>query len=123
MTADHICQRGLSIKDFAAKKPEISRKLFFIFRVCQPISQANLFLMITLRINSQEITVAQGSTVATAILAGEAEIFRRSISGEPRFPLCGMGACFECRITINGVKHQRSCQILAEEGMMIETDR
>ena len=78
--------------------------------------------MITLQINNREISVAEGSTVATAIFASDAENFRRSISGEPRFPLCGMGVCFECRVTINGVKHQRSCQILAEKGMEIETD-
>lgn len=78
--------------------------------------------MISLRINDKTISVAEGSTVATAIFASNAEYFRRSISGEPRFPLCGMGICFECRVTINGVKHQRSCQTLVENGMQIETD-
>ena len=78
--------------------------------------------MIQLKINNQEISVAEGSTVATAIFASETETFRRSVSGEQRFPLCGMGICFECRVTINSVKHQRSCQILAQENMNIETD-
>ncbi|MBX7171459.1 MAG: (2Fe-2S)-binding protein [Pyrinomonadaceae bacterium] len=78
--------------------------------------------MIALTINNQEVTVSEGSTVATAIFASDAESFRRSVSGEPRFPLCGMGICFECRVTINGVKHQKSCQILAENGMQIETE-
>ncbi len=78
--------------------------------------------MITLQINNQEISVAEGSTVATAIFASDAENFRRSVSGESRFPLCGMGICFECRVSVNGTKHQRSCQLLAEEGMKIETD-
>lgn len=78
--------------------------------------------MIELVINNKTISVAEGSTVATAIFSSDTQNFRRSVSGEPRFPLCGMGICFECRVTINGVKHQRSCQILAEEGMTIETD-
>lgn len=78
--------------------------------------------MIALIINNQKVTVSEGSSVAIAIFASDAETFRRSISGEPRFPLCGMGICFECRVTINDVKHQRSCQILAENGMKIETD-
>lgn len=78
--------------------------------------------MIALTINNQEVTVSEGSTIATAIFTSDAENFRRSISGEPRFPLCGMGICFECRVTIDGVTHQRSCQILAENGMIIETD-
>lgn len=78
--------------------------------------------MITLSIDNQEIKVAEGSTVATAIFDAGAIFFRRSVSGQPRFPLCGMGICFECRVTINGTKHQRSCQVLAAEGMKIETD-
>ncbi len=81
-----------------------------------------LDMKIILQINNQEISVAEGSTVATAVFASDTENFRRSVSGEPRFPLCGMGVCFECRVTINGVKHQKSCQILAENGMIIETD-
>jgi D-hydroxyproline dehydrogenase subunit gamma len=78
--------------------------------------------MIVLRINNQEISITEGSTVATAIFASDTVKFRLSVSGEPRFPLCGMGICFECRVTIDGVKHQKSCQILAENGMIIETD-
>jgi D-hydroxyproline dehydrogenase subunit gamma len=78
--------------------------------------------MITLLINNKTVSVAEGSTVATAIFASDAESFRRSVSGEPRFPLCGMGICFECRVTIDGVKHQKSCQILAENGMQVETE-
>lgn len=78
--------------------------------------------MIRLNINNKEIFIPKGSTVATAIFASDAASFRCSVSGKPRFPLCGMGICFECRVTINGVKHQRSCQILAEEGMIIETE-
>jgi D-hydroxyproline dehydrogenase subunit gamma len=78
--------------------------------------------MITLLINNKTVSVAEGSTVATAIFASDAENFRRSVSGEPRFPLCGMGICFECRVTIDGVKHQKTCQILAENGMQVETE-
>ena len=78
--------------------------------------------MIVLQVNNKTISVAEGSTVATAIFVSDAGIFRRGVSGERRFPLCGMGVCFECRVTINGIKHQRSCQTLAEEGMKIETE-
>lgn len=77
--------------------------------------------MIKLRVNNREISVAEGSSVAAAVLASEAQSFRRSLSGEPRFPLCGMGICFECRVTIGGVPNRRSCQIAAENGMEIET--
>jgi sarcosine oxidase subunit alpha len=44
-----------------------------------------------------------------------------SVTGEPRAPLCGMGICFECRATINGFAHRRSCQVLCEPGMDVRT--
>jgi D-hydroxyproline dehydrogenase subunit gamma len=36
--------------------------------------------------------------------------------------LCGMGICFECRVTIDGREHCRSCQIPCAEGMEVRTD-
>jgi len=78
--------------------------------------------VIKIQINNRKLDVPSGSTVATAVFASEAVSFRESVSGEKRFPICGMGICFECRVSINGVKHRRSCQILVKEGMKIETD-
>jgi D-hydroxyproline dehydrogenase subunit gamma len=78
--------------------------------------------LITLTVNNQSISVEDGSTVAVAIMSAGEVGFRSSVSGESRGPLCGMGVCFECRVTINGVSHQRSCTILAENGMEVVTD-
>lgn len=47
---------------------------------------------------------------AVARLAAGQPVLRTSITGEPRGPLCGMGTCFECRATIAGVEHERTCQ-------------
>jgi len=77
--------------------------------------------MIHLTVNGQPVVVPAGSMVSTAVaLTGPA--FRRSVTGEPRGPLCGMGICFECRVTIDGREHIRSCQIPAAEGMEVLTD-
>jgi D-hydroxyproline dehydrogenase subunit gamma len=74
-----------------------------------------------IKINGRTVTVADGSSVAAAIfLAGETR-FRTSVSGEPRAALCGMGICFECRVTIDGEPHVRSCQVMVRDGMAIET--
>ena len=77
---------------------------------------------IKIKVNSKDISADKGNTVATAIFASDSDTFRKSVTGENRFPLCGMGICFECRVTIDGVKHQRSCQILVKDGMEISTD-
>jgi sarcosine oxidase subunit alpha len=60
--------------------------------------------------------------VSAAVLEAGVTTFRRSVSGEARGPLCGMGICFECRVTIDGVAHVRSCQTLCENGMDVRTD-
>ena len=73
-----------------------------------------------LLVNDVAVTVAQGTTVASAILIAGIPT-RQSVTGEPRGPLCGMGICFECRVNIDGVQHQRSCQVLCTEGMKVRT--
>ena len=78
--------------------------------------------MIKLTINKIAINVDEGTTVAAAISNAGITRFRTSATGESRTPLCGMGICFECRVTIDGVRHQRSCSVLATEGMEVVTD-
>lgn len=77
---------------------------------------------VTLKINGRPLRMPTGSTVAAAVLLAPAAVFRRSVSGEARAPLCGMGICYECRVTIDGRAHARSCQIVCAEGMEVQTD-
>ena len=77
---------------------------------------------ITLRVDGRAVTVTPGTVVAAAIAQAGGTLFRRSVSGQPRGPLCGMGTCMECRVTINGQAHRRSCQTPCEPGMEVCTD-
>lgn len=77
--------------------------------------------MITLTINKTSTCVEEGTTVAAAISNFGITGFRTSVAGELRGPVCGMGICFECRVTINGAAHQRSCNVIAADGMEVET--
>jgi sarcosine oxidase subunit alpha len=77
---------------------------------------------IQIRVNGRAVRVCAGTTVAAAVMFAGKTAFRRSVTGEPRGPLCGMGICFECRVTIDGVPHSRSCQTLCADGMEVETD-
>ncbi len=74
-----------------------------------------------LTINGREVKVPAGCTVAAALAIAQIAAFRHAVSGEPRAPLCGMGICFECRVTINGQPHRLSCQTVCEEGMTVVT--
>jgi D-hydroxyproline dehydrogenase subunit gamma len=75
---------------------------------------------VVLTVNGKPMTVEPGTTVAAAVARSGAST-RTSVSGETRGPLCGMGICFECRVTIDGVPRQRSCQILCAPGQRVMT--
>jgi aerobic-type carbon monoxide dehydrogenase small subunit (CoxS/CutS family) len=76
---------------------------------------------VTLDVNGSPIQVPAGTTVAAAILMAGQTIFRGSVSGEGRGPLCGMGICFECRVTIDDLEHCLSCQTVCRDGMRVGT--
>ena len=73
-------------------------------------------------INGREVHVAPGATLAAALLSAGISHFRSSVTGEPRSPLCAMGICYECRVTVNGAQHVKSCQLLCTDGMDVRTD-
>jgi predicted molibdopterin-dependent oxidoreductase YjgC len=79
--------------------------------------------LIRLQINHRAIELAAGSSVAAAIaVAQAAAMFRRSRTGQPRAAFCGMGACFECRVRIDGIGQQRACMVPVREGMQVICD-
>ncbi len=76
---------------------------------------------VELTIDGRPCTVAAGSTVAVALLEHGVAVFRASVQRDPRGPVCGMGICFECRVTIDGRPHQRACLVPCTAGMSIRT--
>jgi hypothetical protein len=74
-----------------------------------------------LRVDGLTIDVPTGCMVSAAVAMAGASKFRTSVTGQPRAPLCGMGICFECRVTIGQRAHCKSCQIPCEAGMEVET--
>ena len=77
--------------------------------------------LIEIVVDGKREQVVDGMPLAAALLSLGVTAFRTSTQGEPRAPLCGMGTCFECRMTINGRKHQRSCLIPCTAGLVVET--
>ena len=77
--------------------------------------------LVEITVNGRTIRATENASVATTLLDAGIAAFRVSPSGEPRAPVCGMGVCFECRVTIDGVPHQRSCMIKVHPGMTVVT--
>jgi D-hydroxyproline dehydrogenase subunit gamma len=76
---------------------------------------------INLTVNGRQVHVPAGSMVAAAVAMAGIGAYRHSVRGEVRAPLCGMGICFECRVTIDGHAHRLSCQTPVEDGMTVIT--
>lgn len=76
---------------------------------------------ITIFINNHPYICDASSSVAGAIAQATHQLgaTRQSVQGMPRTMLCGMGVCFECRVTINGIAHQLACQTPVAAGMQI----
>jgi hypothetical protein len=77
--------------------------------------------MTAITINGMLSHVAEGTTIAAAILLA-GQTCRVSVTGEARTPLCGMGICFECRAMVDGVLHRRTCQTVCIPGMAVDTN-
>jgi aerobic-type carbon monoxide dehydrogenase small subunit (CoxS/CutS family) len=76
---------------------------------------------VDLSVDGRSVRCPATASVAVALMNAGMLAGRRSVNGTPRGPLCGMGVCYECRVTVNGVTHQRGCLIPVAPGMEIST--
>jgi sarcosine oxidase subunit alpha len=76
---------------------------------------------VRLIVDGVPIDVPGQISVAAALLS-LGRPFRRSLNGQRRAPLCGMGVCFECRVRIDDIAQQRACQVTVRGGMRVDTD-
>jgi predicted molibdopterin-dependent oxidoreductase YjgC len=62
-----------------------------------------------------------GQTVAAALIAAGIRSWRTTRRDAlPRGLFCGIGACYDCLVTINGTPAQRACLASAQDGDVIE---
>jgi predicted molibdopterin-dependent oxidoreductase YjgC len=78
---------------------------------------------IKITINGKETIACQGDTVLASLVAAGHKILKKSRKlHENRGPLCAMGICYECQVTINGEPNQRACMAEVKDEMMILID-
>jgi predicted molibdopterin-dependent oxidoreductase YjgC len=63
-----------------------------------------------------------GETVAAVLLAEGVRVFSHDANGRPRGFNCGMGVCYECAVTVDGIPNVRACVTPVVAGMAIETE-
>jgi len=72
-------------------------------------------------INGKPQEIEEDASLLVVLLNNGQETQRISVSGANRGGICGMGICFECRVTVDG-KVVRACQTGCREGMEVWTD-
>jgi Uncharacterized anaerobic dehydrogenase len=73
-------------------------------------------------VDGGELDVAAGITLTAALVgAGTWDLRTHPVSGEPRGPFCGMGICFECELSVDGVPATRACLVRVRDGMQVIT--
>lgn len=76
-----------------------------------------------IQVDGRPVAAYDGETIAAALTASGISTFRHDPGGAPRGLFCGMGICFECLMTVNGVPNVRTCVTPVEPGMRVETQR
>ena len=78
---------------------------------------------ITIKINGRKTDVFEGDTVLASLVAAGYKSLKKSRKlNEDRGAVCGMGVCYECQVTINGIPNQRACMAEVEEEMTVLTN-
>jgi len=76
---------------------------------------------IRITVDGEALTGIAGQSVAGVLLAAGRISWRTTRSGAPRGVFCGIGACFDCLLTVNDVPDVRACRRPAADGDEIRT--
>ena len=79
---------------------------------------------ISLTVDGKSLDVLDGEILAAALWAkGFISLGHNPSDGSHRGMYCGIGHCYECRVTVDGVEDVRSCLIRVREGMRVSLQR
>jgi len=82
---------------------------------------------VTITVDGESVTGVRGQSIAGVVMAagGSAStggaLRRTAGAGSPRGVFCGIGVCFDCLVTVDGVRDVRACQRRAVEGAVVTT--
>lgn len=72
--------------------------------------------------DGRALPAEEGQTVGAALWAAGVRSWRTTRgAGAPRGLFCGIGVCFDCLVTVDGIPNQRACLIPVRAGMRVIT--
>jgi len=79
---------------------------------------------VTITVDGMALEVLEGASLAAALWAnGFITLGQNPNTGSNRGMYCGIGHCYECRVTVDGVEDVRSCLTPVREGMRVSLQR
>lgn len=85
-------------------------------RSAEPVSD------LTITLDGSPIDGRSGQTLAGVLLASGRPTWRQTArAATPRGLFCGIGVCFDCLVTVNGVRDVRACQRRVADGDVVES--
>jgi len=76
--------------------------------------------MVVITVDGRPMDAAVGETLAAALWAnGIVTLGHDPDTGAPRGIFCGIGHCYACRVTVDGVPDVRSCLTPVRDGMCV----
>jgi glycine/D-amino acid oxidase-like deaminating enzyme/bacterioferritin-associated ferredoxin len=82
-------------------------------------AQSTVGTAIEFFVDGRSLGAEPGMTIAAAIDADGQHGFSRGLQGEARGLFCGMGACHDCLVTVDGKISQRACMTTITAGMHV----
>jgi predicted molibdopterin-dependent oxidoreductase YjgC len=77
---------------------------------------------VALTFDEQPIEAYEGESIAAALLAADVRALRRTRRGDaPRGLFCGIGACHDCLVRVDGSGPVRACLTPVHHGMAVTT--
>jgi predicted molibdopterin-dependent oxidoreductase YjgC len=74
--------------------------------------------------DGQPVRAFEGETIGAALLAAGTRALRITrVVGAPRGMFCGIGACHDCLVTLDGAGPVRACLTPVTEGAEVSTHR
>lgn len=77
---------------------------------------------VTITINGKSFAAYVGQSLLSVFIGNDIFALKQNaVSGQNRFGICGMGACFECEVIIENQGTRRACLVNVDGNMSIRT--
>lgn len=77
----------------------------------------------SLSFDGRPVPFVEGQTLGAALMAAGISSWRTTRRrAEPRGLFCGIGVCYDCIVTVDGLRSRRACVTPAHDGQVVSTE-